>query len=123
MTDGDDRSGTLAPVAHLRDVELGADAAWRDAVRARISELGIRQADLGSWIGCAQSQISYLLSPEGRPIRRSIYVERISVALGIELPAAARIELAATSLAEAGDRDALELLARNAVAFSRKPTR
>lgn len=79
--------------------KLPTDKPWRDLVEARLRE-GLEQIDLADWIGTSQSAISQMLK---RPDQRTWVVTPVSIALGIDLPMVARMELFMKQLDEAQD--------------------
>jgi hypothetical protein len=119
-------SEQLAPVKHVPLVERPSDRTWRTAAVRRLKERGVRQNELAQHVGASPPQITYLLT--GRKIDpsksrapatprrqrlsretgeqeivRSAFVERISIALGIDLPVTAELEAAL------GELDPLDL--------------
>lgn len=93
----------LEPVDHIEKRELPTDPVWRRDVERRMKDLGVGQKELGRWVGAAQPTIHYLLMG----VARSEYVERISVALGVDLPLMAKLEIAAKVLIDANDLDGI----------------
>ncbi len=114
----------LADVKSVPVRELPTTDAWRDAVRARMKALGIRQKDLSVWIGAGESNsaMSYLLDEEN-PLASSKWVERVSAALRIKLPVIARFRLLTEEMVQLDDESGLEafvLLMEDRVESKRK---
>ncbi len=86
-----DLSMVLKPIDTVPLVPRPVDDDWIARARQRCIDLQIDHADLAAWIGSPPSGVSYLIGD--KPTRqRSTYVEKISVALGIEMPLAAQLE-------------------------------
>ncbi len=98
-----DLAALLAPVAGVPVRSMPFTPAWRKLARERCAELGVHQRDLATWCGCVQGSISNVLGKREPSFWRTDYLERISTALRLPLPARARLEIAG---AEIGDDEA-----------------
>lgn len=91
-----DLSAELPPVRHLPVRSLPFNEAWLRAARDRWLQLkarGARQRDLAAWIGCVQGSISNILGAGGVKYYRTEYLERLSAALGLDLPLRAQFDI------------------------------
>jgi transcriptional regulator with XRE-family HTH domain len=91
-------------------IELPLDDRFREACKARIAELGLKQGELSEHIGVAQSAISQALSIK-TPQAKSIHAHAISLALGVTLPDYATLLLVAAKVAVKEDHEKMRVLA------------
>jgi hypothetical protein len=95
----------LPPVSHVPLQSLPFNEAWRAAARSRWLELkamGIQQKDFAQWIGCAQGSISNILGEKVPVFWSTEYLQRLSLALGVDLPLKAQLYVLANGI---GDDD------------------
>lgn len=93
-------SAVLAHSEHIPVRRLPHDPMWRAQLKQWLADKGVTYAELGKWVGGSQGTVSNILNQE---VERSEYVERISVAVGIQLPTIARLEIAGRQLAESDE--------------------
>jgi predicted XRE-type DNA-binding protein len=99
----DQLAKVLRPVDHVPLIELKSDKPWREKVWAFLESHDMNQQDLAEWIGVAQSVVSNVISDTNKQFKpRHEIVGKISEAVGIGLPVAARMDLAVQRAQDAG---------------------
>jgi hypothetical protein len=91
--------------------ELPTSKRWRQAVLECLKEKGLTQRELNYWVGAGDnnSMVSQILSPKNPALgmASSQYVERISVALDIPMPGAARMALQVEEMTALEDEEGM----------------
>lgn len=103
-----DLSEHLRPVLHLPVRSLPFNEAWLQEAHKKWQALlalriGITQGHLADWCDCAQASISNVLGDKPIVHWRSDYLERLSAALEVELPARAQYDIEGDWLGGRGD--------------------